>query len=51
MIKIDNKIKNFDFHLFKGGKDFDTYQPWFQDMFIGIGQKLALNHFIRQFTK
>ncbi len=28
-----------DLQLIKGGKEFDTNQPWFQDMLIAIGQK------------
>ena len=28
-----------DLQLIKGGKEFDTSQPWFQDMLIAIGQK------------
>ena len=28
-----------DLQLIKGGKEFDTTQPWFQDMLIAIGQK------------
>ena len=28
-----------DLQLIKGGKEFDTSQPWFQDMLMAIGQK------------
>ena len=33
------KLGLIDLQLIKGGKEFDTSQPWFQDMLIAIGQK------------
>jgi len=35
----DGELGLIDLQLIKGGKDFDTNQPWFQDMLIAIGQK------------
>jgi len=35
----DGKLGLIDLQLIKGGKKFDTNQPWFQDMLIAIGQK------------
>ena len=33
------KLGLIDLQLIKGGKEFDTNQPWFQNMLITIGQK------------
>ena len=35
----DGKLGLIDLQLIKGGKEFDTNQPWFQNMLITIGQK------------
>jgi len=35
----DGELGLIDLQLIKGGKEFDTSQPWFQDMLIAIGQK------------
>ena len=35
----NDKLGLIDLQLIKGGKKFDTSQPWFQDMLLGIGQK------------
>jgi len=35
----NDELGLIDLQLIKGGKEFDTSQPWFQDMLLGIGQK------------
>ena len=35
----NGRLGLIDLQLIKGGKEFDTSQPWFQDMLIAIGQK------------
>ena len=35
----DGELGLIDLQSIKGGKEFDTSQPWFQDMLITIGQK------------
>ena len=35
----DGELGLIDLQLIKGGKEFDTSQPWFKDMLIAIGQK------------
>ena len=35
----DGELGLIDLQLINGGKEFDTSQPWFQDMLIAIGQK------------
>jgi len=35
----NDELGLIDLQLIKGGKEFDTSQPWFQEMLVAIGQK------------